>query len=536
MADDKELSQLESTTNPSANDLMYIVSGGNSRKIPYGSVFPKDDYYIKAQIDTALDGKADENEATPVSVSGNPITITDAANIPCESLSMTIEPIQAGSGTPSPTNVRPIIGLTEATAVSSQDSNLIQLSQFTGDHTTVTVNNDKLTLYEDGTHAYAGAQIGTASTLPFSAGSYFVSFTVEEISNLNTGFCVFGLRNSQYFFPATASISLDHVGEYKQILTIEESCYVSIILNESLAENEVILSNIRMVKVANTATITFGENVYGGNVDFDTGVVTVTKGMLIFDGDEDWIDAGVIKGIDLGTFNKVYLSESLCDRYNIISDGSYTRLSLGECAFDYTSAIEFYGFNVYTGEISIAEWKANLSQNPLHVCYELKEPTTLTLTPAQLTLLKGYNTVSANGATINLDYQKDNLAGDVKQWVEDRKEYYSTTEQKTNKVWIDGKPIYQKTISASGLQLRNVETPIYLGDDVENVIRVFGRWKRSDNTYGVIPQAHSNNKFCIGMCDFNPSTKNMNLVIGSMNDAFYLTEYDITIQYTKTTD
>lgn len=85
MAEDKELSQLEAVTNPSANDLMYIISGGNSRKIPYGSAFPKDDYYTKTQIDTALDGKADtlsfDNATRVLSIkSGN--TVLSSVTIP----------------------------------------------------------------------------------------------------------------------------------------------------------------------------------------------------------------------------------------------------------------------------------------------------------------------------------------------------------------------------------------------------------------------------------------------------------------------
>ena len=40
----------------------------------------------------------------------------------------------------------------------------------------------------------------------------------------------------------------------------------------------------------------------------------------------------------------------------------------------------------------------------VQLCYELETPTTLTLTPAELELLKGNNTISGNGANINIGY------------------------------------------------------------------------------------------------------------------------------------
>ena len=46
-------------------------------------------------------------------VSGNPVIITDADGQNAEDVTVHIEPIQSGSGTPSPTNIRPISGMTD---------------------------------------------------------------------------------------------------------------------------------------------------------------------------------------------------------------------------------------------------------------------------------------------------------------------------------------------------------------------------------------------------------------------------------------
>lgn len=287
---------------------------------------------IQGQID---DVNADIDD-TLVSASGNPITITDAANIPCESLTMTIEPIQSGSGTPSTTNVRPITGLTEA--------------------------------------------------------------TVQTTNGTNT----------------------------------------------------------------NTATISFGgDTIYSGTVDFNTGIVTVTKKYIEFDGSSDegwWISGNTnnnqygidISGLKTQSTQGSLLDGLICDKWETITgDQGYQNQKYGISGW--TSPQIRLNIPKTLVNRNVSSFKTYLSQNPIQVVCPLATPQTIQLTPSQLTLLKGNNTVSANGNTISLSYQKDNAIGDVKQWVEDNlpKEYYTTTEQKTNKVWIDGKPIYQITLTGS---------------------------------------------------------------------------------------
>ncbi len=64
---------------------------------------------------TANGGGQPEPEAVLKTVTGSLIHITDALALPAEALSVNVEPIQAGSGDPSPDNVRPISGRTSAT-------------------------------------------------------------------------------------------------------------------------------------------------------------------------------------------------------------------------------------------------------------------------------------------------------------------------------------------------------------------------------------------------------------------------------------
>lgn len=102
-----------------------------------------------------------------------------------------------------------------------------------------------------------------------------------------------------------------------------------------------------------TATITFGQTVYGGSVDFKTGKVTVTH----------------------------------------VSIASYNGETINE---PWLSSIDEYVSGTTPTEGA-------------QVVYPLTNPTELTLTPAELELLKGYNYITTNGTNIELTYMPNIL-------------------------------------------------------------------------------------------------------------------------------
>lgn len=320
-------------------------------------------------LETVVNGKADENEATPVSVSGNPITITDAANIPCESLSMTIEPIQAGSGTPSPTNVRPISGLTEAriyTGKNLWDGTLDTKQYFPF----ILKAGTKITFscsIASGNLAISVFQQGSDQRYDFYTLNNYTSRTIE-LSSDTESFMFYGTS-----LPTNGQLEIsDEATPYTPYNGV------------------------------NSATITFGETVYGGYVDFESGKVVCTWKYV----DLKSVDFSGLSGGGLGWhdfFDGSY--NALSNKLNSNSGGWNSTIP---CLTGSSTKMRVYGSTALftTGDYADSD-----------ICYELTTPIEIQLTPAQLTLLKGYNTVSANGATINLDYQKNNLAGDIKKWV-----------------------------------------------------------------------------------------------------------------------
>lgn len=123
-----EISEADGKINATAETMDAVPTEGSSKAVTSGG------------IKTAIDDSVSLKTAT-----GNPITLTNAANANAEELLMTIEPIQSGSGDPSPTNVRPISGLTEG-KVFNYGENLIDITELTSNRQeqgiTFTLNGD----------------------------------------------------------------------------------------------------------------------------------------------------------------------------------------------------------------------------------------------------------------------------------------------------------------------------------------------------------------------------------------------------------
>lgn len=224
---------------------------------------------------TALDTKLDAIEALKKTASGNPISLTGVAAAYAMSNIMTIEPIQSGSGDPSPTNVRPISGLTsgEVTATNGTDTN--------------------------------------------------------------------------------------------------------------------------------TATITFGQTVYGGSVNFKTGEVTVTHSVVDM-GTLPLNYTGALFYVILDAIGAKRTNDAIKDiKASIYNNGGIRGVATITEYMIATNIDRYFYINDPRAN-TVSELAALISGETL--CYELATPTTLTLTPAELELLKGANTISGNGANINISY------------------------------------------------------------------------------------------------------------------------------------
>lgn len=256
------------TTTISAGSAI-VTSGGSAN----AEVAPSVTGQIKA-LDDRVDVLEEESGAVLLNASGNPIVIDNGVEANAERLKVTLEPIQSGSGTPSPDNVRPISGRTG---------------------TTVTTRNEGST-------------------------------------------------------------------------------------------------------ESNTITLQFGQTVCGGEVDFDTGVVTVTKAIADL-GSMTWTDYQTNCKTSNDIQSVVAKPRSGSALADIIAEKYPNSLPSAVVADQTTKAQICVNIN---GTIIVSDGGTSASPSG-KICYELATPTTIQLTPEQLKLLKGYNYVAADG-DISLAY------------------------------------------------------------------------------------------------------------------------------------
>ena len=124
--------------------------------------------------------------------------------------------------------------------------------------------------------------------------------------------------------------------------------------------------------------------------------------------------------------------------------------------------------------------------------------------------------------------QQENVLNDVKGYV-DSSNSYSTDEVKTGGKWIDGKPIYRKTISCGALPNTYYKNVNHNITNLDFVTKCYG-FARGGIYRMVLPNASANTANAVEVY-----VDEMYVVIQAGNDRSGYNGY-ITIEYTKTTD
>ena len=275
-----------------------------------------------------------------------------------KSLLVTLDPIQEGSGTPSPDNVRPISGRTE---VVTQRTGKNLLPYPYGDGASKTTNGITYTVNSDGSVTANGT--ATADNV-----FYLISSGTSALANK-------GIASGAYILngaPSTSASSNYYIQlQYNGTFVSAYASGTTFTYNASSSANDMlriyvksgaVLNNVKfypMLRLAsdtddtyepyqgNTYTTALGRTVYGGTLDVVSGELTVTWGYIAS-----------------------YNGETLTGRW---------LSSLDEYA---------QGTTPTTGA---------------QVVYELVTPQTYTLTPQQIDLLLGDNNVWSDGR-ITIEY------------------------------------------------------------------------------------------------------------------------------------
>lgn len=157
-----------------------------------------------------------------------------------------------------------------------------------------------------------------------------------------------------------------------------------------------------------THTRALPETVYGGTLDWRTGLLTVTHSAKEFDGTEDWrvyndgfYAIAALPGCVLATNNQ--LAETVCSHY------IYGGLATGSYMLTTTSGTISPRY-INTGYGTVEEWKSYIKSQyaagtPVEVAYKLATPYTIQLNPQQLVALAGTNTIYSNSGDTTVTYR-----------------------------------------------------------------------------------------------------------------------------------
>ena len=192
-----------------------------------------------------------------------------------------------------------------------------------------------------------------------------------------------------------------------------------------------------------TYTIQLGDTIYGGTIDVTTGVMTVTHGIRVFNGTENW---GA--GTDVG--NCYRMRYTIADSANNVTISNYLQYKDGyslDEPHQYVYNTQLYVFLPVSDDTT---FKAYLASNNLQIVYKLATPITIQLTPQQIQLFEGYNLISANTGDIQVTTTDIKGAiGQADELIEDNKNsIQSVSARVPDAPSVDGTYILTATVSS----------------------------------------------------------------------------------------
>ena len=210
------------------------------------------------------------------SASGAIVSFSDGADLPLKSLIVDIEPVQSGSGDPSPSNIRPLSGW-NGVKVARCGKNLLNpnyelLNAYIGGNGALTANPINRTMIlpckPDTTYTWTWTRSAKTSSNDDSA---VVSFPAKP----NTG----DIGTYLLRYDTTS-------GEGRSFMTGSDARWLAIKIGNTTNTDAVATINASMLEYGTTATpyesynglevaIDLGQTVYGGTLNPLTGVLTV---------------------------------------------------------------------------------------------------------------------------------------------------------------------------------------------------------------------------------------------------------------------
>lgn len=347
------------------------------------------------------------------SVSGNPVTCQPVEGYPL-GVQVSWEPTQEGEGDPSPDNVRPISGWDAANLWVGGENLWKGPSGYT------VAENSVYTNYTDAETVAAVNALPRGVPLYFSA-SWDYSTGGTEVVWLGSVVPQHQLKvknNTEITIPQGAVYDAIRVyagGNKTQDATVTDFMFSAGASTTYTPYNP----------ASRTITLPFGQTVYGGTLDWITGVLTV-----------GWI-SHTFNAADSVSGNWQSTDTSMGAVIAITSPGATPVQTTGEIPNILCASLKTISYgNIFSGSnsdtaislvwggkanqfvirlpLSLAETAADIKSwlidNAVEVVYQIAEPFTIQLTPQEILALSATNTIYTDGDSVTVSGRADSLA------------------------------------------------------------------------------------------------------------------------------
>lgn len=342
-----------------------------------------------------------EKLCPPLIGNGNPVVVSDCIKGYPMKITASWEPTQAGSGDPSPENIRAISGKTSVT-VTGCGENLLNIRNALIYQEAYGIN---ISREED-----AIRLCGTASVTNESASFGVLAVDTKMLSGKKLNITAYPIR-----------------GTLKRAygLRTSEEVSIAVMLDLVAGQEYDILTQIMVSKEASSAyapytgttrNLTLPETIYGGSVDAATGEGMKMWNMIVLDGTENWIIGGIAEDKSDSYFTTKTILPGAINASPSIANASCSHYPYNVVTNNNTKK----GFALVWGMMrfrnswnNIADWKSYLAAQyaagtPVQVAYRLAEPVPFTATGGSLLYqLDGINTVISDADTLTVNGRAD---------------------------------------------------------------------------------------------------------------------------------
>lgn len=329
----------------------------------------------------------------PLQESGNPVVCYPVAGYAL-GVKAKWEPMQEGTGTPSPENIRPIHGR-DSVKVERCGENLLNPKEnayntYTPYGLTITyIGDNKVHLSGTYNREVGGGSFGILDTKQKLLAGRNLKITGFSIEGTKQTYTLYGLR------------------------TKDETV---IAMNAQFAKGDVIDMTVAIVVskdtpttytpyIGQTNTLTLPKTVYGGDVDAVSGEGQETWQVKSLDGTEGW----AIRDTYIGVYNLLSPTDSgkaICTHFDVRRNYSGDCLVISDVGTVYLA-------HALSDKYTVDTWCAYLAAQheagtPVQICYKLATPTTFTATGAQpIPALAGANTILTDADAVEVTGRAD---------------------------------------------------------------------------------------------------------------------------------